>query len=229
MVGRCLYRGHGAGRHRFLRRARFRGRARYPARSRSPGRNQRWPLTGTRPRPVAYRACSDVERGQLKCRSRYGRLWHGWVGHGWPRCRPVGHGWAQPRPLPSTRRQRAVGRGLDDERGSGSLLAVAASLALIGFAAVVVWVVAWFGCLHRADQVADLASSAGAEAFAVGGDPCGVAARVAELNKARLTSCQSGGGPGHFVVKAEVAVPLHPRVPGAPEEVRSRAAAGVVG
>lgn len=170
-------------------------------------------LTGMRFRPIAGRSWSGVRHGLLAPRS--------WSG--------VGHGWVERRLLLSTRRQRGVRMCPHDERGSGSLLAVAASLALIGFAAVAVWVIAWFGCLHRADQVADLASSAGAEAFAAGGDPCGVAARVADLNKARLTSCQSGGVPGNFVVKAEVAVPLHPRMPGAPEEVRSRAAAGVVG
>lgn len=119
------------------------------------------------------------------------------------------------------------GRGRGAERGSGSLLAVAASLGLIGFALVGVWVVAWFTCLHRADQVADLASSAGAEAFLAGGDPCGVAARVAQANSARLTSCEAGGDLARFVVKVEVAVPLRPRPPGSPEEVSSRAAAGV--
>ena len=121
-----------------------------------------------------------------------------------------------------------MGRGWGGERGSGSLLAVAASLGLIGFALVAVWVVAWFACLHRADQVADLAASAGAEAFLSGGDPCSVAGSVAQSNSARLESCEAGGDTARFVVKVEVAVPLRPRVPGAPEQVSSRAAAGVV-
>lgn len=109
------------------------------------------------------------------------------------------------------------------------MLVVASAVVLVALAAVVLWIVSWFGCLHRAAAVADLSAAAGAEAFAAGTDACEMATQVARRNASRLISCRSGGDPMHFVVRVEVAVPLEPHVPGAPKEVTGQAAAGSVG
>ncbi|MGY1635690.1 Rv3654c family TadE-like protein [Geodermatophilus sp. SYSU D00742] len=98
------------------------------------------------------------------------------------------------------------GSRLTGERGSATVwvVALAGVLAAIGVAAVLVGV-AVVG-RHRASAAADLAALAAAEQAVRGrADVCGVAARVAEANGARLTGC---GVDGAAVVEVAVVVPV---------------------
>jgi secretion/DNA translocation related TadE-like protein len=108
-----------------------------------------------------------------------------------------------------------------EERGAGSVLAVAMMGLLVTVtvaAAGVVGVVA----THRAAQsAADLAALAGASALQDGGDACERAAAVAGRNRASLTQCAVNGWDVSVVVTAESA-----HLPGGVLELEAQGRAG---
>jgi len=85
---------------------------------------------------------------------------------------------------------------------------------------------AWFGCVHRARAVADLAAVAGATAFGAGGDACGVAAGTADQNGAEMVACDVQTNGFDFIVRVSVQVEARPHIFGAPEYVSHTSQAG---
>lgn len=80
-------------------------------------------------------------------------------------------------------------RSRRDERGSGTLLMMAAGLlVLVCGLAVVLWS-AVSTAHHRATAAADLAALSGAQAIQSDGDPCATARRIARKQGASLDAC----------------------------------------
>jgi secretion/DNA translocation related TadE-like protein len=117
-----------------------------------------------------------------------------------------------------------------DERGSATLLALAAGLLLVGAGLVcALWAVVSTGH-HRAAAGAEMAALSAAQAIQPGGDrqaerdkPCDVASRIALTHRAELLSCRSDGD----TVEVVAAVELRLGVLGSPS-VKSTARAGPV-
>lgn len=111
------------------------------------------------------------------------------------------------------------------ERGAATVLAVAMTgvLVLLGAAAGVVGAIV---VAHRTAQAAaDLAALAGASAAShASGDPCVVAAAIAERNDAQLAACTTDGR----AVEVEVVVE-GPRWLGQDRDLAARARAGPAG
>ncbi|HEY3001734.1 MAG TPA: Rv3654c family TadE-like protein, partial [Kribbellaceae bacterium] len=87
-----------------------------------------------------------------------------------------------------------------DERGSGTLIVIAAALLVLsaGLAAVL-----WAGvstARHRAAAAADLAALSAARAVQSGGDACETAGRIAGLHGAELAGCRVEGAEVQVVV-----------------------------
>lgn len=107
------------------------------------------------------------------------------------------------------------------DRGSATVMVVAFAgvLLLVGCA---LGVVASMVHRHRiAQSAADLSALAGAVEARGGGDPCGVADRVARANHAALVACR--------LVGSEVSVEVRVRGPrwlGQPHDLHARARAG---
>ncbi|MGV8845077.1 Rv3654c family TadE-like protein [Tessaracoccus sp.] len=114
------------------------------------------------------------------------------------------------------------------ERGVGTVLTagVCAVLLMVAWTASVL--VGWVGQASAAQDAADLASLAGAGAWAEKGRPCEAAGRVAQRNGAVMVACSVSGDPRSFVVEIRVEVMLRPHVPGAPEHVVRTASAGTL-
>ncbi len=108
-----------------------------------------------------------------------------------------------------------------DERGVGTVLAVAMFGVLSVVAVAVAGVVAVVGTHRAAQSGADLAALAGAGALQDGADACARASSVAARNRTRLTTCAVEGWTVAVVVTARTG-PL----PGGPLELRARARAG---
>ncbi|KGN38102.1 Rv3654c family TadE-like protein [Knoellia subterranea] len=110
-----------------------------------------------------------------------------------------------------------------EERGSGSVLVVAA----IGILLVLVLAGMQIGvagaAAHRARGAADLAALAGAGAQQQGADPCAVAERVARSNGAELVSCAPGSADS---LRVRVSCPLSVSWPGVPATAVASARAG---
>jgi secretion/DNA translocation related TadE-like protein len=94
-----------------------------------------------------------------------------------------------------------------DERGSATVVGVAAVLAVLAVFAVAFQLGAAVITRHRAEAAADLAALAGA-ADAVTGDACATAARVAQRMAVRLTSCELDGWEVRILVEATPPGPL---------------------
>lgn len=84
-------------------------------------------------------------------------------------------------------------RALDDE-GSATVTATGIITAIVSLALAVVAVGVHTADTHRARVAADLAAVAGASALYRGADACATAQRTADLNGARLASCEVVGG-----------------------------------
>lgn len=112
------------------------------------------------------------------------------------------------------------------DRGSGTLLATLAALAVAGLTAVgVCWaVISAEG--YRLQGAADLAAIAGAGEQLTGGDACDAARRSAGLNDATVTRCKVAGDEVEFVVTVHVDAPL--RVGPITRTITSHANAGVL-
>ena len=76
-------------------------------------------------------------------------------------------------------------RLLIDDHGYATIVAAVVSLAV-----VVAGIVSTVVNSHRAQAAADLSAVAAATALYAGNDPCGTARITAELNQARVLSCQ---------------------------------------
>lgn len=116
----------------------------------------------------------------------------------------------------------------DEERGSGTVLAVIIVLIVCVVAYWTMVFIGWVGCIHQARSAADMASLAGAHAMQNNQDACREATRIAEANGAELVSCESTLGIGEHVVEVTVAVRLEPSLPGAPSTIKETSTAGQV-
>lgn len=107
------------------------------------------------------------------------------------------------------------------ERGAAAVLV----LPLVGLLTVLALLAAVVAgalvSVRRAQAAADLAALAGAVASGSGEDACGAAARVADRNRARLTSCLRAGLEVAVVVAVETPMPA-----GRSLQVTARARAG---
>jgi secretion/DNA translocation related TadE-like protein len=117
---------------------------------------------------------------------------------------------------------------IHNERGSGTVLALAVVAVLVAVAMVSLVIVSWVGCVHRARSAADLSAIAGAQAYQSGRMACETAATTARSNGAELTSCRVLPGEGQFIVEVTVSGPLRPAIGGGPKAVVEKARAGVV-
>lgn len=114
------------------------------------------------------------------------------------------------------------GRGRPScERGSATVLVVAAAGVLLFLGAALAVVVAMVAAHRAAQSAADLAALAGAGAAAGGADGCAGAAEVAHRNGARLTSCTVEAG----IVEISVSV-AGPHWLGETSDLSARARAG---
>jgi len=113
-------------------------------------------------------------------------------------------------------RSRPLDRVRDD-RGAGTVLALALVLAVVTIGLSGVGLAAALSARQRVIGAADLAALAAADAAsgAIGGVPCDVAAGVARANSARLSGCQTDG--------LVVSVTVTGSFAGVPVEAHSRA------
>ena len=114
-----------------------------------------------------------------------------------------------------------VSHGGSDERGAGSVLAVAMMGLLVTVTVAAAGVVGVVATHRIAQSAADLAALAGAAALQDGGDACAQAADVADRNRARLRGCEVDG----WNVSVEVTARTSP-LPGGPLDLRARGRAG---
>jgi secretion/DNA translocation related TadE-like protein len=108
-----------------------------------------------------------------------------------------------------------------DERGAGSVLAVAMMGLLVTVTIAAAGVVGVIATHRTAQAAADLAALAGAAALQDGGDACAQAATVAGRNRAQLNGCDVDGWNVTVVVTANTA-----RLPGGVLDLRARGRAG---
>ena len=113
------------------------------------------------------------------------------------------------------------------ERGSATVLAVAAIAAVLSMAAAALVVTATVRDVHEARGAADLSALAAAGPLAVGADPdCGAARRVAAANSARVSTCLADGA-GAVVVSVTVTRSVTQGWITGPGVVSARSRAGV--
>lgn len=110
------------------------------------------------------------------------------------------------------------------ERGSGTVLTVAAIGVLLILATAGLQLGAAATAAHRARTAADLSALAGATALQEGaGSPCGRAAQIAGRNQARIVDCSVGAEES---VSVRVSMPVSTRWPGVPDRAVASARAG---
>lgn len=112
------------------------------------------------------------------------------------------------------------------EEGSGTVLALAIIAALLVLTVVIAGLIGVVSANRRASAAADLSALAAADAYRglTEGDPCAVAAELAERHGARLESCTFPDRPE--TVEVTVAVPVAgPMGALGPARVRARAGA----
>lgn len=83
---------------------------------------------------------------------------------------------------------------LRDDEGSATVTASGIITAVVSLALAVVALGMQVADTHRVRVAADLAAVAGASALYRGADACAAARRTAELNSARLASCEFTAG-----------------------------------
>lgn len=113
-----------------------------------------------------------------------------------------------------------------DERGSATLLTIAAIVIVLTVAGAAMLLIGYVGAVRRAGQAADLAAVSAAQTVAFGEPGCPVAERITRENSARLTDCEQVGDALEFAVTVDVQIPVHPAFPGLPSTVSGRASAG---
>ncbi|MDO5500512.1 MAG: flp pilus-assembly TadE/G-like family protein [Propionibacteriaceae bacterium] len=114
-----------------------------------------------------------------------------------------------------------------DERGSATLLVIAAIAVVLTVASAMAIVVGYLGAIRRAGQAADLAAISAGQVVSHGEPGCPSAERVARDNGARVVRCAHVGDSVEFAVTVEVRYPVGLRLPGLPREVPGRASAGL--
>ena len=114
------------------------------------------------------------------------------------------------------------------QRGSGSMLVVSMSIALMAVGLVMAWQGSWVASHARARSVADLVALSAARAQLAGAPACATAERSASDNHAELSECQVTTGWGEFIVDVTVEVSLTPQVAGGPRAVQADSRAGVL-
>lgn len=113
------------------------------------------------------------------------------------------------------------------ERGSGTVLAVAAIGVLLVLTTAGLQLGAAATAAHRARSAADLAALAGASAIQQGGvDACAQASAVAGRNEAQVLECSLGVGES---VSVRVSTVVSGRWPGVPDRAVASARAGPAG
>lgn len=118
--------------------------------------------------------------------------------------------------------------GWTHQRGGGSIATIGIVLVLVVVALVGVWIACWLAASSRSQGLADLVAIEAAYAQEVGGDACGRARVVAQMNQGQLNDCRVETGYGEFIVTVEVRVGLSPAIPGAPTESEHQARAGIL-
>ena len=93
------------------------------------------------------------------------------------------------------------------ERGSGTMLVVAAVLLIALAGTVVMLVGGTLAAVERVRGAADLVAVSAAAAQADGGDACVAASRIATANQVELRNCRTAGDLLDFVVTVTVAAP----------------------
>lgn len=111
-----------------------------------------------------------------------------------------------------------------DERGSGTLLTMAAAMLVLACGLAVALWAAVSTARHRAATAADLAALSAAQAIQSGTDPCASAGRIAAAQRVTLKECQIEGEEVLVVTGAPVELGSLGR-----PEVRSSARAGPIG
>jgi len=110
------------------------------------------------------------------------------------------------------------------ERGSGTVLVLAAIGVLLVLATAGLQLGAAATAAHRARTAADLSALAGATALQEGGDvPCALVAEVAGRNGADVIACSLGVGES---VTVRVSIEVTTRWPGVPHRAVASARAG---
>lgn len=110
------------------------------------------------------------------------------------------------------------------ERGSGTVLAVAAIGVLLALTLTGLQLGAAATAAHRARSAADLAALAGASAIQHGGaDACATSSAVASRNGAQTLGCSLGAGES---VSVRVSTPVAIQWPGIPDRAVASARAG---
>jgi secretion/DNA translocation related TadE-like protein len=118
---------------------------------------------------------------------------------------------------------RAIRRsGRRDERGAGTVLAVAMLGVIVTVTVATAGVVAVVAGHRRAQAAGDLAALAGATALQDGADACARAGRIAARNGTSLRACAVRGWEVRVTVVEEVSLPVTDL------ELRARARAGPV-
>jgi secretion/DNA translocation related TadE-like protein len=98
---------------------------------------------------------------------------------------------------------RRVERRFDRDRGSATIYASLALVALTALGVTVSGYTALAVAKHRAAAAADLAALAGAQALQDGGDACVTASDVAKRNGAQLADCLVDGLTVRVVARAD--------------------------
>ncbi|WP_432558719.1 Rv3654c family TadE-like protein [Granulicoccus sp. GXG6511] len=116
-----------------------------------------------------------------------------------------------------------------DQRGSATILAVAAIAVVLLLAGTIVIVAGYVLAARRAGQAADLAAVSAARTIDFGEPGCPITERIARDNGARLVRCDHVGDAIEFAVTVEVLVSVRPPLPGLPSSVSGKASAGQLG
>jgi secretion/DNA translocation related TadE-like protein len=103
-----------------------------------------------------------------------------------------------------------------NERGSATVLTVAAAAVILVLAFATAVLVGFLVTSHHARQTADLAAVSGAATAARGGAGCPVAERITRANRARLISCEQVGDEIEQVITVVVRVPVRTPLRGLP-------------
>lgn len=116
-----------------------------------------------------------------------------------------------------------------DERGSGTVLALAGLLVMTVVVAFAVAVGTLLLAQHRVRGIADAVALSAARTYQAGGDACAAARRLARAESARVVTCKAVGTPDEFAVHVTVSRRWARSHSVLPAELRAEAFSGPVG
>lgn len=119
-------------------------------------------------------------------------------------------------------------RGAHPDRGAGTVLAIAAVMALVTIAAIGCLGLSYATAARSVRAAADVVALSAAQRLAAQGDACAEAGRVAARNEVSVQHCQVAGDAIDFAVEVQVSRDVGWRLPGLPAEVSATAYAGKV-